>query len=515
MVHTELKLNMHILLDEFTLYEPVAFIEDTPELTLAKVRMFQPEDEVLTEPEQTIYIAPYSSLQLIADNQIRYNVVCPDRDENDISGWENLNLICLNGSLDCSELFKMLQEIFEKYYLWHQKMLDIIMNSSSKQELMDTASQMLNNPMLIFDYSIKRLTDIAENPELLSGTEWEAVIKMGDSLLDNYNEEQKKRFFNNLNYNRKPFLYKSNAAAEHTQLFVNLYIEKTRIGCLGLIDIVEDFSTGQISLVNHVKNLVEAIINRSDKSQYLIEHDSLVERMLNGYYVEEKLVQSHLDKIRWKVKDSFLILVFDNLVRHFPDSYKSYCFKLNQLFKLSVIIPFNEHLIMILNAADQSVEQVISNNEFSRFLTRLSVNCGISQKFEDFLDLKYYARQAVSALREGQKNNSKGPFYFYKNYFIEDMINSLEKDANLQSFCHPQILSLKKHDDDSGSEYVKTLYHYLLCGKKLTEAADSLFIHRNTLKYRLSRIQELVDYNFNDTENVFQTLASCRFVEFM
>ena len=170
---------------------------------------------------------------------------------------------------------------------------------------------------------------------------------------------------------------------------------------------------------------------------------------------------------------------------------------------------------MILNAANLPIEQVTANKEFRRFLTRLSVSCGISQKFEDFLDLKYYTRQAVSALKEGQKKNSEGPFFFYKNYFIEDMINSLEKDASLQSFCHPQILSLKKHDDDSGSEYVKTLYHYLLCGKKLTEAADSLFIHRNTLKYRLSRIQELVDYNFNDTENVFQTLASCRFVEYM
>lgn len=515
MVHTELKLNMHILLDGFSQFEPIAFIEDTPELTLAKVRMFQPEGEGLSESEQTIYIAPYSSLPLIDDNQTRYNVVCPDRENDDISAWENLNLICLNGVLSCSELFKFLQEIFEKYYIWHQKMLDIIMNSSSKQELMNTASEMLQNPLLIFDYSIKPLTDICVDTSLLSGTDWEQVLKIGDSLLDNYTEEQKKKFLSNLNYNKKPFLFKADKAAEHTQLFVNLYMEKTRIGCLGMIDIAEHFSTGQISLVNHIKNLVEAIIHRSEKYQYLIEHDSLIERMLNGYYVEEKLVQSHLDKIRWRVKDSFLILVFDNLVRHFPDSYKSYCFKLNQLFKLSVIIPFNEHLIMILNAANLPIEQVTANKEFRRFLTRLSVSCGISQKFEDFLDLKYYTRQAVSALKEGQKKNSEGPFFFYKNYFIEDMINSLEKDASLQSFCHPQILSLKKHDDDSGSEYVKTLYHYLLCGKKLTEAADSLFIHRNTLKYRLSRIQELVDYNFNDTENVFQTLASCRFVEFM
>ena len=84
----------------------------------------------------------------------------------------------------------------------------------------------------------------------------------------------------------------------------------------------------------------------------------------------------------------------------------------------------------------------------------------------------------------------------YHDYFTEDLVYTIEKGTNIRSFCHPQILVLKEHDEATGSEYVKTVYNFLLFGRNLTNTADNLFIHRNTLTYRLSKIKELTDIEF-------------------
>jgi len=47
-------------------------------------------------------------------------------------------------------------------------------------------------------------------------------------------------------------------------------------------------------------------------------------------------------------------------------------------------------------------------------------------------------------------------------------------------------------------ELLKTLETYLDHGCSLVEAADALYIHRNTLLHRLKRIEELCDVDLRD-----------------
>ena len=38
--------------------------------------------------------------------------------------------------------------------------------------------------------------------------------------------------------------------------------------------------------------------------------------------------------------------------------------------------------------------------------------------------------------------------------------------------------------------YCETLYHYLICSRSLKKTCDALFTHRNTVLYRIRRMQE-------------------------
>lgn len=60
------------------------------------------------------------------------------------------------------------------------------------------------------------------------------------------------------------------------------------------------------------------------------------------------------------------------------------------------------------------------------------------------------------------------------------------------------VAALAEVDATKGTDYVKTLAAVFDCAGDLTSAARRLYLHRNTLKYRLGRIRELFGINLDD-----------------
>jgi DNA-binding PucR family transcriptional regulator len=55
-----------------------------------------------------------------------------------------------------------------------------------------------------------------------------------------------------------------------------------------------------------------------------------------------------------------------------------------------------------------------------------------------------------------------------------------------------------EHDRARGSDLVQTLEIYFAAGANTSEAADRLFLHRNSLLYRLERLQRLTGLDLKD-----------------
>ena len=53
-----------------------------------------------------------------------------------------------------------------------------------------------------------------------------------------------------------------------------------------------------------------------------------------------------------------------------------------------------------------------------------------------------------------------------------------------------EIRELAAHDKKKDTQYCETLYHYLTCCRSLKKTCDALFTHRNTVLYRIRRIED-------------------------
>jgi sugar diacid utilization regulator len=59
---------------------------------------------------------------------------------------------------------------------------------------------------------------------------------------------------------------------------------------------------------------------------------------------------------------------------------------------------------------------------------------------------------------------------------------------------------LRAHDEQAGTQYVETLYEWLRHPGDPRAASKALRIHPNTLRYRMGRITELADVDFDDAD---------------
>ena len=73
----------------------------------------------------------------------------------------------------------------------------------------------------------------------------------------------------------------------------------------------------------------------------------------------------------------------------------------------------------------------------------------------------------------------------------------------------PKLRSLAEHDRTKNTQYCETLYYYLICSRSLKKTCDVLFTHRNTVLYRIRRMQEdfsiPIDDIFSHTELLLGT----------
>ena len=77
------------------------------------------------------------------------------------------------------------------------------------------------------------------------------------------------------------------------------------------------------------------------------------------------------------------------------------------------------------------------------------------------------------------------------------MLRELSRSPDISSFAN-LVRPLEDYDRARGSDLVRTLRMYFACNANTSLAADRLFLHRNSMLYRMDRIRELTGLDPRD-----------------
>ena len=105
--------------------------------------------------------------------------------------------------------------------------------------------------------------------------------------------------------------------------------------------------------------------------------------------------------------------------------------------------------------------------------------------------------QARQALRFSVKHQKKRIF-FYEQLGIARLYASIPNRGLLADFCKQHLADLCFARDAATLEMKSTLQHYFNHFAHLQQTADSMGLHRNTLSYRLNKIEKRLGYSLQD-----------------
>jgi sugar diacid utilization regulator len=125
------------------------------------------------------------------------------------------------------------------------------------------------------------------------------------------------------------------------------------------------------------------------------------------------------------------------------------------------------------------------------------VRCGIGQSAAHLGRWQTSFRQAGQALDMARRLNEPKPLY-YMDLSVYRLLLQIEDNPDLRAFPQETLGPVLAHEN--AAELLDTLEEYFAHNGNLSQTAGALFIHRNTLTYRMERIAEISGLDFNNPD---------------
>ncbi len=165
---------------------------------------------------------------------------------------------------------------------------------------------------------------------------------------------------------------------------------------------------------------------------------------------------------------------------------------LPQAGSILVLIPVSQlNDSQIREVLEQIIERVQGEHG-----TRLSAGVGNSVAYLD--EVKRSRNEASAAIRAASATNMPGRVFFYKDQGIYTLISHVDDTRVLDEYVEAQLGKLLRYDELNAGSLCETLENYLSHGCNAKRTAEAMFIHRNTLNYRMKKINELLNCELED-----------------
>jgi len=122
----------------------------------------------------------------------------------------------------------------------------------------------------------------------------------------------------------------------------------------------------------------------------------------------------------------------------------------------------------------------------------ISFTIGISSDIKNLNELKRAYDEAIFAKETGSKLFCTSMIHYYDNLGIYKFISIQKKEDILQDKI---ISKLCSYDEENKTNLLATLEAFLDSNASIKEAAQKIYVHPNTVKYRLKKIREIIDSN--------------------
>ncbi len=470
-----------------------------------KVRIL-PECDTALEGD-TLYICKTYQDAQAASADSGCSFVLPNMPDR---GWRKPSIV-VEGVASPASLLNAVIDVVDELDESFAQMGELAWRSDGLGLIVELLSSLLGNPVYIVDSSFKVMA-IVDDPDMEEmSVNWMNAAKRGYLSYDvianliRSNELHDIESSNSADIVRSEYFYTPFAN-------LNLRLDGKVQGHLFVVQMYRNITPCDLELIDRAAPIVLRAMQtdpayRSTRGPY---YEHFVIDWIEGRLHDASYISNQLDSLSFDARRLVVVAVVELLVS--SDFRREHLARLLEDRQGCRAVSHDGRVIALF--------QLGSHKEKDGVLRKMKGICRnqqcravISDVQDSFLDTPRAYRQAREALRIrdamglGDDVVCYGDAAAYQPYLNFSCVEELE------AFCHPAIMTLRAYDSTHAVQLLPTLSAFLKSDRDVQETADKLFIHRNTLSYRMKRILEICPLDLDDFNVRHRLLESILIVE--
>lgn len=156
-------------------------------------------------------------------------------------------------------------------------------------------------------------------------------------------------------------------------------------------------------------------------------------------------------------------------------------------------------------------------NKISSKFSNLKILVGIGRPYYGLKKVKISFEEANDAIRVGKMLQQKSPLFVFEELGPYRFLCELKDSQALKSYYNETLGKIQDHEDQEKLNLMETLYEFVKKEGNIRQTAKSLHVNKNTVSYRIKKIEEILKLDLNNPEIRFnlhlafklRTIISC------
>ena len=382
------------------------------------------------------------------------------------------------------------------------------MNESNDiQSLLDKGYKILGQPIMLVDISMCFIAQ-SGGDEVKDEPFWDWILTNG------YVKEEYTNLIMEDDISSEEKFVWEYGMENHRQLVAKIIQGHNTLGYLKLLEYNHPITAVEKEILGNLSNLI-AILMSTSNIKYKFANsrvEAFLESLVEGKTIDANDILERFNALNIRLLEKLYILAIEPISKNELPAEQLYLLKrkLHNLLNRPTIFIHDNRLILLFDTNADSFEADYNYTTLKALLKEYKLQAGVSTVFTDLSLVADEYANTLSALSLAKSIKLKDTFVFYSKHILDQLIISYAKEHNPKYLMHPAIPLLDAIDKEKNSEYVMSLLTYIRYGQNLTNTARELHIHHNTLKYRIAKIVELTNIDFNNYDECYYLYLSGR-----
>ncbi|MFP4177632.1 MAG: CdaR family transcriptional regulator [Acholeplasmataceae bacterium] len=342
------------------------------------------------------------------------------------------------------------------------------------------AKEIVKNLKSVIDEDINFIapdgTIIASSDESRTGSYHEGAVKVAET--------------------KKPLIIRNDADYVGARRGINLpiFYEQNLIAIVGITGEAKDI----IAFSNIIVKMSEILIKENflnAQKQFKRENNRVIMELITKDKFNPEILEHKMDELSYDPGKYryFLIAELSNFNRQNVELSNMIYNSIEKRISIDDILARSGSKFMLLSQVENYDRLIGSFSTIKAYVEnkyRVRITVGVSERIKD-INHFYRAYEQANTVVEFEMNRDSGKIEQFDGSSLDFLFQSLATSANMD---FPRRV-LKNLSEEEIAEVRDLILNYIAHNGSINAVSEALYIHKNTVQYRLNKIANLTGYN--------------------